>query len=111
LAFIGLGVWGFLRRRRKKADGSRDFLPWGRKKVDPPGPTDKPELDAAGKPLAEKDGVEVDKQDVTVGELPAVGAEDGESGDGLPVARILNVKREVVEMPKGRETGCRLDFD
>jgi hypothetical protein len=99
LALLGLGVWGFLRWRRKQGDGVRGFLPWGRKKVDPSDPTDKPELDGSGKPLAEKDGVEVDRKDVPVGKLPAVGVEDGESGVGLPAARSLNAKGEIMEMP------------
>ncbi|KAK0745532.1 hypothetical protein B0T18DRAFT_390139 [Schizothecium vesticola] len=99
LALIGLGVWGFLRWRRKKGDGARGFLPWGRKKVGPLGPTDKPELDGAGKLLAEKDGVGINKKDVPVGELPVAGVEDGESEDGLPVARNLNAEGEVVELP------------
>lgn len=91
LVLIGLGLWAFLRWRRKKGDGAWGILPWGRKKVDPPGPAGKPELDGEGKPWVEKDGKEVEK-DVPVGELPVVG------GDELPAARILNAEGEVVEM-------------
>ena len=83
LALIGFGVWGFLR--------------WRQKKVGPPGPTNKPELDGAGKPLAEKDGAEVVKKDEPVGKLPAVREEDGGSGDGSPAARNLNADGEVVD--------------
>ena len=99
LALIGLGVWGFLRWRRNKADGVSGFLPWGRKEVGHSGPADKPELDGAGKALAEKDGTEVDKRDVQAGGLPAVGVEDGEGRDGLSVPRNLNAEGEVVELP------------
>lgn len=93
LVLIGLGVWAFLRWKRNKGDGVRGILPWGRKKVDPPGLTGKPELDGEGKPWVEKDGKEVERKDMPMGELPVVG------GDGLPVARRLNAEGEVVEMP------------
>lgn len=93
LVLIGLGVWAFLRWRRNKGDGVRSILPWGRKKVDPPGPNGKPELDGEGKPWVEKDGKEVEREDVPVGEQPVVG------GDELPAARTLNAEGEVVEMP------------
>lgn len=93
LVLIALGVWAFLRWKRNKGDGVRGILPWGRKKVDPPGPAGKPELDGEGKPWVEKDGKEVERKDVPVAEQPVVG------GDGLPVARRLNAEGEVVELP------------
>ncbi|KAK1829591.1 hypothetical protein QBC39DRAFT_356488 [Podospora conica] len=97
LALVGLGVWAFLRWRRKKKDGGQGILPWGQDKEAPPGPNAKPELDGAGKPLAEKDGTEVDKN-IFGGELPVAAVEDGARRDGLPVARNVNAKGEIVEL-------------
>lgn len=93
LVLIGLCVWAFLRYRRNKEDGVRGILLWGRKKVDPPGPAGKPELDGEGRPWVEKDGKEVEREDVPVPEQPVV------RGDGLPVARRLNAEGEVLELP------------